>query len=383
MPFAPISPAYSLVSTRLRRAAARLSAAVARPRLRLRSGGVRAGDRRGRRARTSRSSPRGAGSTVASTTHRSSSRGCARPTRSIAAHAAIGPDDVAKILFTSGSTGMPKGVINTHRMICSNQQMILQALPFLGEEPPVLVDWLPWHHTFGGNHNIGIVVYNGGSLYIDEGRPLPGAFDEIGAEPARDRADDLSQRPERLRRARARVPAATGDSAQTFFAARAGAVLRRRRPVAARRRRAAGDRRRGVRRAAGARHRARRHRDRADGDLPAVAERSASAIGLPVPGVEAKLAPVGREARGAHPRSERDARLLAPSDLTRAAFDDEGFYCMGDAVRLVDASDFGARGWSSTAASRRTSSCRPAHGSASGRCARGSSRTSRPTCATW
>ena len=69
-------------------------------------------------------------------------------------------------------------MINTHRMICSNQQMILQALPCLGEEPPVLVDWLPWHHTFGGNHNIGIVVYNGGSLYLDEGRPLPGAFEE-------------------------------------------------------------------------------------------------------------------------------------------------------------------------------------------------------------
>jgi acyl-CoA synthetase (AMP-forming)/AMP-acid ligase II len=63
-------------------------------------------------------------------------------------------------------------------MICSNQQMILQTLPFLGDAPPVLVDWLPWHHTFGGNHNIGIVIYNGGSLHIDDGRPLPGAFDE-------------------------------------------------------------------------------------------------------------------------------------------------------------------------------------------------------------
>ena len=93
-------------------------------------------------------------------------------------HAAIAPDDVAKILFTSGSTGTPKGVINTHRMICSNQQMILQTLPFLGDEPPVLVDWLPWHHTFGGNHNVGIVVYNGGSLYLDEGRPVAGGFDE-------------------------------------------------------------------------------------------------------------------------------------------------------------------------------------------------------------
>ncbi len=89
------------------------------------------------------------------------------------AHAAVTPDTVAKFLFTSGSTGMPKGVINTQRMLCSNQQMILQSLPVFGEEPPVFIDWLPWNHTFGGNHNIGITLYNGGSLYIDDGKPVP------------------------------------------------------------------------------------------------------------------------------------------------------------------------------------------------------------------
>lgn len=89
------------------------------------------------------------------------------------AHAAVGPDTVAKFLFTSGSTGMPKGVINTQRMLCSNQQMILQSLPVFGEEPPVFIDWLPWNHTFGGNHNVGITLYNGGSLYIDDGKPVP------------------------------------------------------------------------------------------------------------------------------------------------------------------------------------------------------------------
>ena len=95
-----------------------------------------------------------------------------------AAHAQVGPDTIAKFLFTSGSTKLPKGVINTQRMLCSNQQMIRQCFPHLAEEPPVLVDWLPWNHTFGGNHNIGITLYNGGTLYIDEGKPTPALIGE-------------------------------------------------------------------------------------------------------------------------------------------------------------------------------------------------------------
>ena len=87
-------------------------------------------------------------------------------------------DTIVKLLFTSGSTGMPKGVINTQRMWCSNQAMITACLPFLADEPPVLVDWTPWNHTFGGNHDVGLIIYNGGTLYIDDGRPIPGAFDE-------------------------------------------------------------------------------------------------------------------------------------------------------------------------------------------------------------
>ena len=92
------------------------------------------------------------------------------------AHSRITADTVAKILFTSGSTGRPKGVITTQRMLCSNQEMLRTVLAFLADEPPVLCDWLPWNHTFGGSHNFGIVLYNGGTLYIDEGKPTPSGF---------------------------------------------------------------------------------------------------------------------------------------------------------------------------------------------------------------
>jgi feruloyl-CoA synthase len=90
-----------------------------------------------------------------------------------AAFARVGPDTVAKILFTSGSTGQPKGVINTQRMLCANQESIVAAWPFLAARPPVIVDWLPWNHTFGANHNFNMMLRHGGTLYIDEGKPVP------------------------------------------------------------------------------------------------------------------------------------------------------------------------------------------------------------------
>ncbi|NPV20150.1 feruloyl-CoA synthase [Bradyrhizobium aeschynomenes] len=90
----------------------------------------------------------------------------------------IGPDTIAKFLLTSGSTGNPKAVINTQRMICANQVMIRETLAFLKDEPPVIIDWLPWNHTFGGNHNIGLTLFNGGSMYLDQGKPVPGGIEE-------------------------------------------------------------------------------------------------------------------------------------------------------------------------------------------------------------
>ncbi len=95
-----------------------------------------------------------------------------------AAIAATGPDTIVKFLFTSGSTKLPKAVINTQRLWCANQQQMAQSMPVLAEKQLVLVDWLPWNHTFGGNHNFGMVVFHGGTLYIDDGKPTPALMQE-------------------------------------------------------------------------------------------------------------------------------------------------------------------------------------------------------------
>ncbi|MBA83356.1 feruloyl-CoA synthase [Thalassobius sp. S69A] len=93
-----------------------------------------------------------------------------------AAHAAVTPDTLAKILFTSGSTSHPKGVITTHKMMCVNQTQIADAFPVLRARAPKILDWLPWNHVFGGSHNFNMMLANGGAIYIDDGKPTDKLF---------------------------------------------------------------------------------------------------------------------------------------------------------------------------------------------------------------
>jgi feruloyl-CoA synthase len=156
VPVAPLSPAYSLAS----QDHAKLRALVAI----LAPGAVWAEGDAFSRALAAIDVPRLAATPAA-------------PTDVDRAFAAVGPDTAAKVLFTSGSTGTPKGVVNTQRMLCANQAAIVAGWPFLADRPPVIVDWLPWSHTFGSNHNFNMILAHGGTLYVDAGKPAPGAFD--------------------------------------------------------------------------------------------------------------------------------------------------------------------------------------------------------------
>jgi feruloyl-CoA synthase len=167
VPIAPISPAYSLLSTdhgKLRALAALLD-----------PGAIFAADR----AAFARALAALGPSVPVLDAARVGELAATPATAAVdEAFGAIGGDTVAKILFTSGSTGTPKGVVNTQRMLCANQAALAAGWAFLAERPPVIVDWLPWSHTFGGNHNFNLVLAHGGTLYIDGGKPAPGAFDE-------------------------------------------------------------------------------------------------------------------------------------------------------------------------------------------------------------
>jgi len=249
------------------------------------------------------------------------------------AFTALTGDRVAKILFTSGSTGSPKGVLNTHRMLAANQQMIRQAWPFLERERPVIVDWLPWSHTFGGNHNVNMMLTSGGTLHVDGGRPAPGLFGESLANLAEVRPTIYFNVPAGYAQL---VPALEGDPAfaERFFSRlrllfNAAAAL----PPALRDRlstlaaRYAPGRAVPVTASWGATETA-----------PAVTSAhfdftDARCIGVPLPGAEVKLVPV---TGGAYEIRVKGPNVtpgyFARPDLTAAAFDEEGFYRSGDAV---------------------------------------------------
>jgi len=251
------------------------------------------------------------------------------------AHNATGSETVAKILFTSGSTGQPKGVINTQRMLCSNQAMLAATLPYLKEIPPVIVDWLPWNHTFGGNHNFGLVLHSGGTLYIDDGKPLPGQFERtvrnlreiaptvyfnvprgfeelvpyLKREPAL--REKFFSRVGMLFYAGAGLPQPVWDAFDELAVQTCGERILWITGLGS--------------------------TETAPFATCANWEAGRSGmIGLPAAGQEMKLTPVGEKFEARFRGPNVSPGYWRQPELTREAFDEEGYYQMGDAVRFAD-----------------------------------------------
>jgi feruloyl-CoA synthase len=262
-----------------------------------------------------------------------------RPTAAVGEAAGrVGPDSVAKILFTSGSTGEPKGVVTTHRMLCANQQSLAQVWPFAAATPPVLVDWLPWNHTFGGNHDFNLVLKHGGTLYVDGGRPAPGLIEQTVANLREVSPTIYFNVPAGYH---ALLPHLEGDAGlagrffdrlQLLFYAGAALPQHLWERLEALSVRTTGQRV-AMTSSWGSTETA---------PLATAAHfplERAGNIGVPVPGVEVKLTPSG---------AKQELRVRGPNvtpgylgrpDLTAAAFDDDGFYRVGDAGRLADPGD--------------------------------------------
>jgi feruloyl-CoA synthase len=251
---------------------------------------------------------------------------------------AVGPDTIAKFLLTSGSSGHPKAVINTQRMICANQAMLAQAFPFFTREPPILVDWLPWSHTFGSNHNFGIALTHGGTLYIDAGKPMPGGVEETVANLREIAPTVYFNVPKGYE---ALLPYLQADAAlrRKFFSRLAmlfyaGAGLA---PdvFAAYRRMALEETGRATPFVTGL-----GATETAPSALMCLMDvETPGNMGHPMPGVELKLAPV---------EGKLEARVRAVTvtpgywrnpELTRNAFDEEGYYRLGDAVLFATPGD--------------------------------------------
>jgi feruloyl-CoA synthase len=230
-----------------------------------------------------------------------------------AAIAATGPDTIVKFLFTSGSTKMPKAVINTQRLWCANQQQMMQSMPVLAEAPLVLVDWLPWNHTFGGNHNFGMVVFHGGTMYIDDGKPTPTLialamktddllrktllsrvqmFFYAGAALAQPIWDSLYESQEREIGERIVMGTGLGMTESGPF-----------------------------------------------GIFVTNPNVSAGDLGVPTPGLELKLVDMGGKTEVRYRGPNITPGYWRNPEETKSSFDDEGFFCTGDAVKWIDETD--------------------------------------------
>jgi feruloyl-CoA synthase len=251
---------------------------------------------------------------------------------------ATGPDTIVKFLFTSGSTKLPKAVINTQRMICANQQQMLQSMPAVAQDPLVLVDWMPWNHTAGGNHNFYMVVHNGGTMYIDDGKPTPALLKEtlrnlsevaptwyfnvpVGFEAiASAMTTDGKLRRNFLSRVRQLFYAGASlaqpiwdslyASAEAEYGERvvmtAGLGMTESGPF---------------------------------GLFVTTPHSKAGDLGLPTPGMELKLVPTGDKTEVRYRGPNITPGYWRNPEATAESYDDDGFFCTGDAVRWIDPND--------------------------------------------
>ena len=255
-----------------------------------------------------------------------------------AAIAATGPDTIVKFLFTSGSTKMPKAVINTQRLWCANQQQMMQSMPVLAEAPLVLVDWLPWNHTFGGNHNFGMVVFHGGTMYIDDGKPTPTLMHETLRNlreiaptvyfnvPTGFEAIALAMKTDDLLRK------TLLSRVQMFFYA--GAALAQ--PIwdslYESQEREIGER---IVMGTGLGM----TESGPFGIFVTNPNVSAGDLGVPTPGLELKLVDMGGKTEVRYRGPNITPGYWRNEEETKGAFDDEGFFCTGDAVKRIDETD--------------------------------------------